>query len=73
MLKKVTRRGLLIHDPNTLLVEQHRAELERILEHTRRLSSHEALDPVETYPAPAQRLIKRLARVRADRLVNQVL
>jgi CDP-diacylglycerol--serine O-phosphatidyltransferase len=65
--------GLLIHDPNKLLVEQHRAELERILKHAQRLPSHQALDPVETYPAPVQRLLKRLARVRADRLVNQVL
>jgi CDP-diacylglycerol--serine O-phosphatidyltransferase len=65
--------GLLIHDPNALLVEAHRAELERILAHTQRLASHEALDAVEAYPAPVQRLLKRLARVRADRLVNQVL
>jgi CDP-diacylglycerol--serine O-phosphatidyltransferase len=65
--------GLLIHDPNRLLVEIHHAELERILEHTQRLSGHEDLDPVEAYPAPVQRLLKRLARVRADRLVNQVL
>jgi CDP-diacylglycerol--serine O-phosphatidyltransferase len=65
--------GLLIHDPNKLLLGQHRAELERILAHTQRLASHEALDPVEAYPEPAQRLIKRLARVRADRLVNQML
>jgi CDP-diacylglycerol--serine O-phosphatidyltransferase len=65
--------GLLIRDPNKLLIGLHHAELERILEHTQRLPSHEALDAVETYPAPVQRLIKRLARVRADRLVNQVL
>jgi CDP-diacylglycerol--serine O-phosphatidyltransferase len=65
--------GLLIHDPNKLLVGLHHAELERILKHTQRLSGHEALDPVEAYPAPVQRLLKRLARVRADRLVNQVL
>jgi CDP-diacylglycerol--serine O-phosphatidyltransferase len=65
--------GLLIRDPNKLLIGLHHAELTRILEHAQRLSSHEALDPVEAYPAPVQRLIKRLARVRADRLVNQVL
>ena len=65
--------GLLIHDPNKLLLEKHLAELERILAHTQRLDSHEALEPVEAYPEPVQRLIKRLARVRADRLVNQML
>lgn len=65
--------GLLIHDPQELLLPQHQAELERIMQHTERLTSHEAIDPVESYPAPVQRLLRRLARVRADRLVNQVL
>lgn len=65
--------GLVIHDPQKLLLDQHLAELERIMVHTRRLSHHKALDAVDTYPVPVQRLIKRLARVRADRLVNQVL
>lgn len=65
--------GLLIHDPHKLILAQHLAELERVMVHTRRLDHHLALDAVETYPAPVQRLIKRLARVRADRLINQVL
>ena len=65
--------GLVLHDPQKLLLEQHQAELERILVHTRRLAHHSALEAVDTYPLPVQRLIKRLARVRADRLVNQVL
>jgi CDP-diacylglycerol--serine O-phosphatidyltransferase len=65
--------GLLIHDPNRLLAGHYRAELESILAHTQRLSGHAALDPFAAYPEPVQRLIKRLARVRADRLVNQVL
>jgi len=65
--------GLLIHDPQELLLPQHKAELEQIMAHTHRLASHEAIEPVEAYPAPVQRLLRRLARVRADRLVNQVL
>lgn len=65
--------GLLIHDPQRLMLAQNRAELERIMAHTKRLKTHLALDAIETYPLPVQRLIKRLARVRADRLVNQVL
>ena len=65
--------ALLIHDPGQLLAEAHHAELERILARTQRLPSHEAIDPIEAYPPPVQRLLKRLARVRADRLVNQVL
>lgn len=65
--------GLLMQDPHGLLLDQHLAELDRILEHCQRLDHHKALDSVESYPIPVQRLIRRLARVRADRLVNQVL
>jgi len=65
--------GLLIHDPQKLLLPQHLAELEGIMAHTRRLADHQSLEAVDSYPPPVQRLIKRLGRVRADRLVNQVL
>lgn len=65
--------GLLIHDPAKLLLAQHQAELGRILAHTRHLSSHSELDSVDSYPPRVQRLLRRLARFRADRLVNQVL
>lgn len=65
--------GLLIHDPHKLLAAQHQAELERVLAHTWRVDHHKSLETVENYPAPVKRLIKRLARARIDRLVNQVL
>ena len=65
--------GLLIHDPQGLLKAQHRAELERILAHTRRVDHSRSLEPLEDYPAPVRRLLRRLARTRLDRLVNQVL
>jgi CDP-diacylglycerol--serine O-phosphatidyltransferase len=65
--------GLLIHDPQHCLHEQHEAELERILAHAQRLDHHSALDAVDSYPAPVQRLLKRLARTRTDHLVNQLL
>ncbi len=65
--------GLLVHDPQRLLLAQHQAELARILVHTQRLDHHQSLDAVDSYPLPVQRLMKRLARVRADRLVNQML
>ena len=65
--------GLLIHDPQGSLVGQQRAELERILLHCRRLDHHRSLEPIASYPEPVQRILKRLARTRADRLLNQVL
>jgi len=65
--------GLLIHDPQGSLVAQHRAEVERIRAHARRLDHHRSLDSFESYPEPVRRIVKRLARTRADRLLNQVL
>ncbi|HRF05352.1 CDP-diacylglycerol--serine O-phosphatidyltransferase [Accumulibacter sp.] len=65
--------GLLIHDPQHYLRAQHEAELERILAHAQRLDHHRTLDAVDSYPAPVQRLLKRLARTRTDHLVNQLL
>ena len=44
-----------------------------MLAHARRLDHYKSLEAVESYPAPVQRLLKRLARTRVDRLVNQVL
>ncbi|EXI91649.1 MAG: CDP-diacylglycerol--serine O-phosphatidyltransferase [Candidatus Accumulibacter sp. BA-94] len=65
--------GLLIHDPQGQLASQHRAEVERILQHCRRLDHHRSLDSVASYPEPVQRILRRLARTRTDRLLNQVL
>jgi len=65
--------GLLIHDPQGLLRAQHEAELERILARAPRVERFESLETLEDYPVPVRRLLKRLARTRLDRLVNQVL
>jgi len=37
------------------------------------VESWKSLETLEDYPAPARRLLKRLARTAVDRLVNQVL
>jgi CDP-diacylglycerol---serine O-phosphatidyltransferase len=65
--------GLLIHDPHGMLRAQHQAELERILAHTQRLDHYSALEPIEAYPAPVRRLLKRLTHARMDRMVNRML
>ncbi len=65
--------GLLVRDPQGLLARQHRAELDRVLAHTRRVARGTDLEDIEAYPAPVRRLLKRLARTRLDRLMNQVL
>jgi CDP-diacylglycerol--serine O-phosphatidyltransferase len=65
--------GLLIRDPHRLLEAQHQRELEMILRHARRLTHYRELQTMKDYPAPVQRLLKRLTRPRLDRLINQVL
>lgn len=65
--------GLLVRDPQGLLARQHLAELERVLAHTRRVAHSTDLERIDDYPAPVRRFLKRLARTRLDRLMNQVL
>ena len=65
--------ALLIHDPQRLLSARHEAELAGFMAHTQRLEHHAALEDPALYPLPVQRLLRRLARVRADRLINQLL
>ena len=65
--------GLLIHDPQKLLAVQNQAEFRRIAEHAKRVSRYDEIETVDAYPPPVQRLIRRIARVRIDRLLNQIL
>lgn len=65
--------GLLVSDPHGLLVKTHQAELAQILQNTTRLNSFNELETLENYPEPVQKLLRRLARVKADRLVNQIM
>ncbi|MDR1368265.1 MAG: CDP-diacylglycerol--serine O-phosphatidyltransferase [Candidatus Accumulibacter sp.] len=65
--------ALLIHDPQRLLAAQNRAEIQRITAHARRIDHYEEIETTDTYPPPVRRLIRRLARIRIDRLLNQIL
>ena len=65
--------GLLLKDPQGLLKDQNRAELQRILSQARRISAYKDLQAMADYPAPVARILKHLTRVRVDRLFNQVL
>lgn len=65
--------GLVIYDPNKNLYQQNQQEFEKILEHTQQLKHYTELESVNSYPTKVQRLIKRFMRLRADRLINQLL
>ncbi|WP_049623357.1 CDP-diacylglycerol--serine O-phosphatidyltransferase [Frateuria defendens] len=65
--------GLLLRDPAGLLVARHRAEWERLRRHAVRLESYRVLPCARSYPPEVRRLLRRLRRVRLDRLLNQLL
>ncbi|MFH0255630.1 CDP-diacylglycerol--serine O-phosphatidyltransferase [Vibrio rumoiensis] len=65
--------GLLIKDPSKLLTEQFENELSSILEHTNLIGSYKQLDTIEDYPEDVQRLLRKIKRVRADRILKQIL
>ncbi|MFC0309562.1 CDP-diacylglycerol--serine O-phosphatidyltransferase [Gallibacterium trehalosifermentans] len=65
--------GLLIHDPDHQLTEKNCTELALIRTHTTILSSYQQLEKPSNYPAPAQRVLRRFERIKADHLVKMIL
>ncbi len=65
--------GLLLDDPSGFMAEQNQRELNNILSHTTALTSAQDLDSFEVYPQPVQRVLRRISRLRADRLLRQLL
>jgi len=65
--------GLLIDDPNKLLEAKFTAEFDNIFRHTQRIASSSELDVLQDYPLKIQKLLKRVIRTRADRLLKRIL
>ncbi len=65
--------GLIIQDPEGLLASMHAAERAAILAHAPRLESYRDLETPHHYPLPVQKALKRMNRIRLDRLVNRLL
>ncbi|HIF9391930.1 TPA: CDP-diacylglycerol--serine O-phosphatidyltransferase [Photobacterium damselae] len=65
--------AILIHDKNQLLLEQKEQELACILNHTQLIGSYKCIDKIDSYPVQVQKLIKRIRRVKADHILNQIL
>ncbi|OOF78129.1 phosphatidylserine synthase [Rodentibacter caecimuris] len=65
--------GLLIHDPKQELRDQVEKELNHIRQHTTVLSHYAELEELSQYPDPVQKLLKKFARVKADKLVKMIL
>lgn len=65
--------GLLLRDPSRLLTARHEAEWAALRRHATRLTDYHALDNPRRYPDDVRKLLRRLSRVRLDRLLNRLL
>ncbi|MEZ8030491.1 CDP-diacylglycerol--serine O-phosphatidyltransferase [Enterovibrio norvegicus] len=65
--------AILVHDRNRLLEEQMQSEIDTILAHTQLIGSYKQIEKLEHYPPQVRKLLKRIRRVRADHLLNQIL
>ncbi|MDA3978699.1 CDP-diacylglycerol--serine O-phosphatidyltransferase [Gallibacterium sp. AGMB14963] len=65
--------GLLIHDPEHQITEKTCTELAMIRTHTTLVTDYQQLEKPSNYPAPAQRVLRRFERIKADHLVKMIL
>ncbi|CAI1179531.1 CDP-diacylglycerol--serine O-phosphatidyltransferase [Serratia rubidaea] len=65
--------AILIHDPNQEMREQRAQELECIRAHTTVVGHYQELESIQQYPVKVRKLIRRLRRIRIDRLISRIL
>lgn len=65
--------AILIHDPKGELQEQRQHELECIRRHTHVVQGYMELESIQQYPLKVRKLIRRLRRIRIDRLISRIL
>ncbi|QZY95742.1 CDP-diacylglycerol--serine O-phosphatidyltransferase [Pantoea dispersa] len=65
--------AVLIHDPLNQLAEQRDKELALIRQHTTVVKHFRELESISDYPAKVRKLIRRLRRIRIERLISRLL
>ena len=65
--------ALLINDSYHHLTTLFEKEIENILKHTTLICSYRQLEKLDTYPLEIRKLLKRITRVQADRILKQIL
>jgi CDP-diacylglycerol--serine O-phosphatidyltransferase len=65
--------AILIHDPKHELAAQRDRELELIRTHTTVVRHYRDLQSIADYPVKVRKLIRRLRRIRIDRLISRIL
>ena len=65
--------ALLLDDPHGELLEPRGKELAEIFQHTRRIEHFQNLETLAEYPAGVAKFLKRVSRVRIERLLYRIL
>lgn len=65
--------AILIHDPQGEIQHQRQDELACIRRHTQVVRHYEELENIQHYPLKVRKLIRRLRRIRVDRLISRIL
>lgn len=65
--------AILIHDPKQELKEESQNELALIRTHTFVINHFQQLQSMQFYPVKIRKLIRRLRRIRIDRLISRIL
>lgn len=65
--------ALLIQDKHGHLVDKFSKEMDNILQHTQLVCTYKQIEKLDSYPDVVQRLMKRITRVKADRVLKQIL
>ena len=65
--------AILIHDPKQELTAQRDHELDLIRTHTTIVKHYRDLQSIAEYPIKVRKLIRRLRRIRIDRLISRIL
>ncbi|MDR0805499.1 MAG: CDP-diacylglycerol--serine O-phosphatidyltransferase [Enterobacteriaceae bacterium] len=65
--------AILIHDPQGELKEARQHELECIRTHTFVINHYQQLQSIQFYPVKIRKLIRRLKRIRIDKLISRIL
>lgn len=65
--------ALVLRDPQGLLREKHAAEWQRLRQHATLVKDYQALESPSHYPPEVRKVLRRLTRVRLDRLANRLL
>ncbi len=65
--------AILIQDNYHHLVPQFELERDNILQHTQLICTYRQIDKFENYPEAVKKLMRKITRVKADRILKQIL